>query len=278
MFDRTIAYGLDFVFPAGDTAIGHSLALSGEFARVIRDFLISQAREDRGALLDVGANIGAIGLPFAATKRGWQVVAIEAHRGLAGLLAANVANNQLSAVDVLHAAAGAKRCVADFPNPSLFGQANYGTVNFGAVNQPTAPVLMVTLDEVAPPTTRLIKIDVEGYEPEVLKGAQRLLHEVKPIWLVEAASHSPEQNASVAATFLDAGYRLYWFFAPFVTRRPLKGRLPLEPGTGDHNLVALPPGVSNEWDLPVLTTAGEEPPKTTGAFSYLARYGYSAAS
>lgn len=277
MLDRTIAYGLDFLFPAGDTAVGASLAVYGEFARPSVDFLVEQAGTTApGVMVDVGANIGAIALPFAAERADWRVVAVEAHRGLAGFLAANTLLNRLENVEVVQAAAGPAKAIGEFPTGGLSGTGNFGTFSLcepTAADREIAPTLVLPLDELAPAETRLVKIDVEGYEPEVLRGAQRLLHEIQPVWFVEATSKHQAASASVIQTFLDAGYAVHWFFAPFASASMLKGRLPPDLGRGDVNIVALPPGVANGWRLPSVPSPDAKRPTDAGDYSYLARYG-----
>src|SRR5687767_2879191 len=95
------AYGLTFLYPASDTALGPVLARYGEFARPQRDFLLNQAGAAPATFVDLGANIGAISVPFAKHRPDWRVIAVEAHGGLAGLLAANALNNGCSRLEVL---------------------------------------------------------------------------------------------------------------------------------------------------------------------------------
>lgn len=273
MLDRTIAYGLDFLFPARDEVIGASLALYGEFARPISDFLIDHATADHGALLDVGANIGTIGLPFAKARPNWRVVAVEAHRGVAAILSANALNNGLLNVQVVQAAAGAERGVADFPNIGLDSEGNWGVLSLDSPTDDRAPVLMVTLDDIAPADTRLVKIDIEGADAEALRGAARLLNEVRPIWLVETGSNHPAASREVIRILMDAGYAVHWFFAPFVTANALKGRVSPNLGKGDANVVALPPGVTSTWALPRVKSPDERRPAAASDYGYLQRYG-----
>lgn len=275
MLDRTIAYGLDFLFPARDDVIGASLALYGEFARPISDFLIDQATGGPGTLLDVGANIGTIGLPFAKARPDWRVLAIEAHRGVAAILAANALNNRLLNVQVVQAAAGAAGGVADFPNIGLDTEGNWGVLSLTTPTDERAPVLMVTLDDIAPADTRLVKIDIEGADADALRGAPRLLNQVRPIWLVEASTGHPEASREVIQILLDAGYAVHWFYAPFATADALKGRVPPDLGKGDANVVALPPGVANSWNLPVVKTPDDRRPAAASDYPYLQRYGLS---
>src|SRR5690349_21262673 len=119
MLDRTIAYGLDFTFPLKDNAIGANLALYGEFARPISDFLIEHATAETGLLIDAGANIGAISLPFAARRPNWRVISIEPHRGLSALLSANAVNNRLMNIEVAQVCVGLAPGIVGFPGDPL---------------------------------------------------------------------------------------------------------------------------------------------------------------
>lgn len=271
MLDRTIAYGLDFLFPAGDDAVGASLRRHGEFARAERDLLLSMADADRGGMLDVGANIGALGLPFARARPGWQVVAVEAHRGLAGLHAANAVNNHLYNVDTITSAAGPERGWVDFPSAPLGQNGNFGSMGLGATGVPMVATPVVTLDDVAPCDTRVVKLDVQGYEREALRGAERLLHQTRPAWLVEASGSGGADE--LIALFTDAGYETFWFWSPFVTYRPLKPGPVTTPIPGDIALVALPAGSTNTWELP-RASVGSVRPHHAADLRYLQRYGW----
>lgn len=275
MIEATRAYGLDFLFPAGDRAIGGSLRQHGEFSRVELDLLLAYASDPSGVLIDIGANIGSIALPFAAARPQWQVVAVEAHRGLSGLLAANVHGNRLSNVEAIHAAAGAERGLADFSAEPLHAQGNWGILGF---NNPrvtrTEPVRMLTLDELTGPGVKLIKLDVEGFEPEVLKGAVGTLATRRAVWVAETNVRAPEASRQVIATFQAAGYAVHWFFVPFVTAQPDRGGRPERLDRGDSNVVALPPGTPNLWDLPFVTSPDAARPRAAQDYGYLARYGY----
>lgn len=272
MLDCTVAYGLNFLFPERDSAVGACLRRHGEFARPELDFLIEHAEED-GVLLDVGANIGAMALPFARARPRWRVLAVEAHRGLHGLLAANALNNRLYNVETLHAAAGAAKGLAEFPATSLADKANFGSLGFGLAAERTEAVRMLTLDEIAPADTRLVKIDVEGFEPAVLEGAEALLARRSAIWLAEASIQNPDSAAKVITIFKEAGYGVFWFYAPFATPVSEKDA-PAQTGVGDANVVALPPGAPNRWNLPAIADPRERRPGSGSAYPYLARYGY----
>lgn len=65
---------------------------------------------------------------------------------------------------------------------------------------------VVSLDGVLAdlPAPRLVKVDVEGAELDVLAGATRLVREVKPVWIVEPHGTAGE----VIDCFANCGYRI----------------------------------------------------------------------
>jgi FkbM family methyltransferase len=276
MLETTSAYGLDLLVPQGDLVIGASLRRHGEFARpeieLIADHLA--AFEPSACYIDVGANIGAIALPLAARRPQSKVVALEAHRGLANLLAANALNNRLYNVEAINAAVGAHSGLVRFPDPCLAKQINYGVLGFHLSDRTTTEaVRMCTLDEIAPPETRFVKIDVEGFEPEVLKGARALIESRRAVWLLEASNASADLGAGTMTVMLEAGYRLFWFFAPFVTGNAMRNPPKVVGIDGDLNFIALPPGVDNLWDLPPIHDPTGLRPGSVRDFRYLYRYG-----
>ena len=265
MLEITRAYGLNFLVPVGDDGVGRSLREAGEFARPELELILETCDGD---FLDVGANIGAIALPFAAARPQARVVAIEAHRKIAHILAANALSNHLMNVEVFNVAAGEAAGTIEIPMPPLEALENVGAASLYDKHEAMERVRMATLDELAPPAVRFVKVDVEGFEPRVLQGAPRLLDEVRPLWLVEAARDRPNAVAKSRAALEATGYRLWWFFSPFVTGRPAKPVFAEAPLRGDLAFLACdgePP-----WPM---NPVGDDWPEDVADFPYLARYG-----
>lgn len=61
----------------------------------------------------------------------------------------------------------------------------------------------VPLDELIPERIDFMKIDVEGFEVEALKGARRILSEDKPLLCLEVT----DQNRDAIAIVSEHGYR-----------------------------------------------------------------------
>lgn len=276
MLGTASAYGLEFLYPAADTIIGPALRDHGEFARVIVDFLVDAADTPSGTLIDVGGNIGAISLPFAKARPNWSVIAVEAHHGLSELLSDNASGNGLDNVRVVSAAAGAERRVSRFPAPLLSETINFGNLSLRHIGGRVADVEVIPLDQIAPPDTRLVKIDVEGFELDVLRGAGRLL-DARVTWLIEASVQHEQANKDIVELLRSYGYAVFWFYAPFVT--PIcRGGPSSTPAKGDANMVAIPTDRPNNWGLKAVSAAGERRPDGLDAYPYLARYGYGPAT
>jgi FkbM family methyltransferase len=269
MLKTAEAYGIQFLVPPGDSGVGASILDYGEFAKVETDFILDIV--GNGIFVDVGANIGAIALPVS--RRASMVLAIEANRGFANLLAANALNNRMYNVSVLHAAIGDKECISRFPVMPLFESGNLGTSGFGLPEAyAREPVMMLTLDRITPPRTSVIKVDVEGYELNVIKGSSEILRKLRPYWIIESSTDTPN-NASVLATMNSLGYSTYWFYTPFVTPTPLRGSQP-EKLRGDISIFAAPSEKRQpDWEMNA-AIPGERRPRTIGDFPYLSRYGY----
>lgn len=134
--------------------------------------------EQPGLMVEVGANIGYFATLWAALHTENRVFAFEpAPRNLELLRASLLANNLQAQVTVLPVAAGPSLSIQPF---DLGPQAQTG---WGGVvrdpqqaTQPTA-VIVVPLDDLLPPDThiRILKIDVEGFDTEVLAGCRHLL-------------------------------------------------------------------------------------------------------
>jgi FkbM family methyltransferase len=252
------AYGMKFLVPPNDEGVGSCLLEAGEFARVELEFILASCDGD---LLDVGANIGAIGLPFAARRPNAKVIAIEAHRDIAEILQANVNLNELTNVEVIHAAAGERAGEADVPIQPVERIGNIGAGSLYDAGYPTLRTKFIPLDSLSAAKPAFVKIDVEGFEPRVLEGSKLLLNELRPEWLVEISRQRKNTTISVANTLREAGYSLYWFFSPFVSNI---GDATGTPMKGDFSIFATDRAPS--WKLPQF---GDSWPKRILDFPYL---------
>lgn len=189
---------------------------------------------------DVGANVGLFSFAAAGLAgAGGRVLAIEPDPWLSGLLHKSVALNAGAGCDVqvLQAAVG-ERAGEVLLNIAARGRAT----NFVSGHVPSTQtggvrtavrVKGVTLDGLlegrAGPT--LLKIDVEGAEVAVLRGAPQLLRDIRPRILCEVSQESREE---VTGILRGAGYILY------DAERPWPGAGPIAQCA--WNTVAIPSG------------------------------------
>jgi FkbM family methyltransferase len=156
---------------------------------------------------DIGANLGCFG--FSAAGRGASVLMVEPDPYLVHLLMRSRGLNPGLEVDIVAAALSDARGLSALEIASG-GRAANRLAEFGgnrAVHGRTISRLwspVITLDELFDRFGRpdLIKIDVEGAEAAVLRGANRLLA-AKPVLIIETGN---ETEAEIAAILSAAGY------------------------------------------------------------------------
>ena len=191
--------------------------------------------------VDVGANIGTLALCASSCvgPRG-RVYAIEAHPRTFGYLAGNIKLNCVANVRAIHAAAGETSGSTAFTDGMLDDQNR--VVVAGPVRVPVR-----SLDELIPAVRpiRLLKIDVEGYELFVLRGARRLLEITECVYFESWKRHYDEfgyRLADIRSLLVGCGFKLF--------RAPSLEPLPEEYDSRVcENLVALrnPAVLSRTW-------------------------------
>jgi FkbM family methyltransferase len=136
-------------------------------------------------VFDIGAHNGVFSLWFAAeVGPAGHVYAIEPVRENAAVIERNAALNGVQNISVLHAAVGDHGAEVSFNLDSCTVIRPDDAAGPSAPSLPPVSVSQVTLDALALPAPALLKIDVEGYEGAVLRGAQRVL-EATPNLLIE---------------------------------------------------------------------------------------------
>lgn len=123
--------------------------------------------------IDVGANVGAY--TILAASMGAKIISIEPSSHAYRWLKKNIALNRIVDIETINAAVGSREGEISFTK-------NHDAVNRVANEEDaeTETVQLKTLDSIAS-SAALIKIDVEGYELEALKGATELLKNTKAI-------------------------------------------------------------------------------------------------
>ena len=167
-------FGAQFIVDL-DEVIGYEIAIRRFEWRELKLMIDACRRLKPAIFLDVGANIGLYACVLGRQRAVPKILALEPDRENFARLLANIELNHLSdIVDARHAAA-AESAGTLMLAPS--GNANRGMSRIEADAQGGYDVAAVALDEVVPLRDGVIalKIDVEGFEAQVLTGAERLL-------------------------------------------------------------------------------------------------------
>ena len=194
-----------------DAYIGRSLDQYGEFSEGEIDIFKQLIRPGQ-TILDVGANIGSHTVWFAqATGPTGTVLAFEPQRIVYQTLCANVALNSATNVHCFCAAAGSTPGQIAVPALDYSQENNFGGLELGG-HQEGEPAPVMTIDGLNLPKCDFIKIDVEGMEQEVLKGAVRTIAMLSPILYVE---NDRKEKSGALIRFIDGlGYKMYWHPPP----------------------------------------------------------------
>jgi FkbM family methyltransferase len=222
-----------------DLYIGRSIERYGEFGETELD-VMRAALAPGGVVFDVGANIGthAVALARHVGPSGL-VFAFEPQRVVHGILQTNVTLNGLTAVHPVHAAVGKEPGQILVPDFVYANAGNYGSIAMTPAEHGW-PVRMTTLDEyVWVPRCDLVKIDVEGMEPDVLDGAHAFLDRFRPVLYVE--NDRAATSEAVLSRLLAAGYRVYWHVMPIYNPNNWRGDAENVFGnTGTINVLCIP--------------------------------------
>ena len=202
-----------------DQYVGRSLDLYGEFSEIESEFLAGYAPPD-GVAIDAGANIGAhtVALARAVGPRG-AVIAAEPQRILFQILCANLALNEIRNVHAFHCALGAAVGRTKIPFVDYRQEDNFGGIAAGAERGEFVRVR--TVDGFSLPKLDLLKIDVEGWEAEVLRGAAEAIKRHRPVLYVEA--DRKDKVAGLIELLLSMGYALYLHAPPLYNPRNFRG-------------------------------------------------------
>ncbi|MFY7990490.1 MAG: FkbM family methyltransferase [Fluviicola sp.] len=231
--------------PAKDKGVELALFLQGTYEEGTVHFL-QQALKPGDTFLDIGANIGWMTLVGArAVGQGGRVIAIEANPHTLPILQHNVELNQADCVEIYGIA------VSDKPGTARLYEnwnVNRGGASLLAQDETEGiEVPVETLDRLFDPETpvHVVKIDVEGLEPHVLRGGKNWFTKQQPIFIFEiSAMREQEKGASgqdVLEVISQFGNYQFWKHPATKERRGKLQLIRSENDLPEHdNLIAIP--------------------------------------
>jgi FkbM family methyltransferase len=228
--------------------VGYQILDTGSHDQREIDFilaLLERRRKYFGAgvvALDCGANIGVHTVEYARAMYGWgEVLAFEAQEKIFYALAGNVAINNCFNVSARHCAVGASCGQIEIPEPDYFAPASFGSLELKQTARTefigqevdygkTRPVAQISIDSLRLQRLDFIKVDVEGMEEDVLKGAVESLATHAPILMIEVLKTS---QAIIEGLLVPVGYKCYslgYMLLAVHTRDPLTQDIRFENG------------------------------------------------
>lgn len=156
--------------------------------------------------IDVGANVGHLAIEgrLLVGDSGC-VTAVEAHPRTAAFLRDNFLLNNLGDIRVANIALGESSAWVHFSD--IRSDDQNGIIEMGGINVPCLPLDAIETGE----KIMLLKIDVEGYEKFVLKGAHNTLDKVEFIYFEAWDAHFAKYNyefSEIADYLFDHGFEL----------------------------------------------------------------------
>lgn len=176
--------------------IGKCFDLYGEYSEsevaAMRNFVRSG-----DVVLDIGANIGDLTLPLAQmVGPTGKVYAFESHPDVFNILCANLALNKISHVQPINA----------FVKKSDDALMQDQFIRKGMETK------SIRIDDLGLERCRLIKVDVDGNELDVLQSGQATIDKFRPILYLE--NDIRDKSKSLLEYLMMLNYDVYWHIAP----------------------------------------------------------------
>lgn len=189
----------------------HNIYIKGSYEEEELNWCANWLR-DGDDFVDCGANIGYYSACLSQLRKLGEVLAIEGNDTCYERCEKTFRMLSVPNVDlikgILHSDEGVSLNIPDLPGEEGLQHAVEGSGTDGS--------LSITLDQLIEEKNcnpSLIKIDCEGAEMEILKGAKRTLAERKPAWLIEvndnALVRSGTKREELFPMLNDAGYKLF---------------------------------------------------------------------
>jgi FkbM family methyltransferase len=233
------------LFNPNDVYVGRSFDLYGEYSET-EISLLGDLIAEAATVLDIGANIGAHTVFFAQrVGTGGTVYAFEPQRLVFQTLCANMALNSIANVVCYHAAVSDTCGFIRVPTLDPYREQNFAGLSLVSEQSQGNRISSLTIDNLELSACDLIKIDVEGMELPVIRGALQTIRRFSPILYVE--NDRPRTFRLLIRYLMALHYDLYWHFPPLYNpHNYFDNRENVFGDTVSLNMVCLPPECS--WD------------------------------
>jgi len=236
------------LYNINDIYVGRALHFYGEYSQGEVE-VFNKLLKPGYLVVEVGAHIGAHTVYFAKkVGNNGLVIAFEPQRLLFQTLCANVALNSLVNVVCEKKCVGSHEGVVLVPFLDPWVPNNFGGLELDRKYQRGEYVEMISLDTMKLPRCDFMKVDVEGMELEVLKGAVETIRKHKPILFVE--DDREEKVSSLVAFIKNLGYKIYQQESSLYNDDNFfRNSVNIYPGNVTKNLVCIHKDYNSHYEL-----------------------------
>jgi FkbM family methyltransferase len=235
-----------FTYLRTDLYIGRSLELYGEWAEG-EIILFRRLLRPGAVVIDVGANIGTHALPLAKiVGEEGAIYAFEPQQEIFEILVSNLNANNVGNVKAHRAAVGATDGTCRIPQIDYSSANNFGLVSVGKGD---LEVPEIAIDSLELQRIDLIKVDVEGAEADVLRGATSTLMKLRPILYVE--NNNRQKSKALVKLIREMRYRAWWHLSAYYNEANFSGNSHnVWPSLFDPYVICLPEeSLVPQWPL-----------------------------
>lgn len=190
-------------------------------------------------VVEVGANMGTHSVDMARACAPGPFYAFEPQPRIFQVLCANLALNDIGNAFAYPEGCGETEGVAVVPLMDYGREGNFGGMSLQADGAVGVKVRIRPLDSLELPACGLIKIDVEGFETQVLRGARQTIARCRPLLYVENDREAQQQE--LISLISEMGYRLYWHTPRLFSPQNFNGvQENIFPGIVSVNMLCIP--------------------------------------
>lgn len=218
-FSRFYIHKFKYALFPKDNAVTSTIIKGIQYEPYIFEFLVKNKIDLIGCdIVDVGANNGNFTIDFALLVGDeGRVFAFEPQRLIYYQLCGNVFMNGLDNVFCENVALSDSNGELEIqiPDYNYDGQVNFGDVRVGNISGKKGIVNAKRLDEYDFKDLKFIKIDVQGFETYVLKGAEKTIKKHRPYIVFEVEEEYLHLNYTSKKELFDTidmmGYQTFQF-------------------------------------------------------------------
>jgi FkbM family methyltransferase len=234
---RRCRHGL-MLYNVNDQFQGRMLEKYGEYSEGEVD-TFAQLLKPGMTAIEVGGNIGShtVAIANMVGPQG-RVLVFEPQRAIFQVLCANLALNGLEQVEAHWAAVGAAPGEVTIERLDMRAVQNFGGYSIGQAKQGDK-VRLVTIDSFGLQACHMIKIDVEGMEADVIRGARETILRCGP--MVFAENEDGQKSQELIELLWELDYDCYWHVTPYVRVPNYRGDSErIHPTMVSTNMVCVP--------------------------------------